>query len=307
MFQKQASANGRAEPKNSRQFQSVPPWLGVVALGTAFCLLLWGEIRRPLRRSAAEPKLRRNARNLAIAGVAGATLQIAEAPVTRRLTRLAETRRWGMLKRLPLPVWLEIALSIVLMDYTFYLWHALNHKIGLLWRFHQPHHIDLGLDASTALRFHFTELTVSVGWRAAQILVIGVSPLALSVWQLLMLLEILFHHSNLKLPLGVERIVSKIIVTPHLHWIHHSVVKQEQDSNLSSGLTVWDYLHGTLRTDVPQSEITIGVPAYLDPNDTDLVDVLAMPFTEQRFSWRLPNGETPTRVRAAANNDDLAP
>ena len=268
---------------------------------------MWAEIWRPLRRSAAEPKLRRDVRNLAIAGVAGATLQVAEAPVTRRLTRLVETRKWGLLKRLPLPLWRELALSVVLMDYTFYIWHALNHKIGLLWRFHQPHHVDLGLDASTALRFHFTELTISVAWRAAQILMIGVSPLAFSVWQLFMLLEILFHHSNLDLPVRIERIISKIIVTPRLHGIHHSIIEQEQNSNLSSGLTAWDYLHGTLRTNVPQSEITIGVPAYLDPKATDLVSVLAMPFTEQRFSWRLPDGRIPTRPEQANDDHGLVP
>ena len=184
----QISSSNAAGLQSSRHRESLSPWFGAVAIGTAFCLLVWGEIRRPLRRSAAEPKLRRDVRNLAIAGVAGATLQVAEAPVTRRLTRLVETRKWGLLKRLPLCLWLELALSVVLMDYTFYIWHALNHKIGLLWRFHQPHHVDLELDASTALRFHFTELTISVGWRAAQIVMIGVSPLALSVWQLFMLL-----------------------------------------------------------------------------------------------------------------------
>lgn len=260
--------------------------LGALVLGTAFCLLVWGEVRRPLRHATAEPKLRRDVRNLAIAGLAGITLLLAETPVTRRLTCLTERRRWGLLQRLPLPVWLETAAAVVLLDYTFYIWHSLNHKLGLLWRFHQPHHVDLGLDASTAFRFHFGELTISVGWRAAQILTIGVTPLALSVWQLFMLLEILFHHSNLELPIEWERRLSKFIVTPRMHGIHHSIVRNEQQSNLSSGLTVWDYLHRTLRTDIPQSQIVIGVPAYLNPRDVRLAPVLSMPFGEQRDSWR---------------------
>ena len=96
-------------------------------------------------------------------------------------------------------------------------------------------------------------------------------------------------------------------MTPRLHGIHHSIIEQEQNSNLSSGLTAWDYLHGTLRTNVPQSEITIGVPAYLDSKDTGLVSVLAMPFTEQRFSWRLPDGKIPTRPEQADDHHELAP
>jgi sterol desaturase/sphingolipid hydroxylase (fatty acid hydroxylase superfamily) len=293
--------------EQSRQYGGVPPWLGALAVGTAFCLLVWGETKRPLRRTAPEPKARRDVRNLVIAAIAGVTLQVAETPVTSRLTRLVEQNRYGLLKRLPLPLSAEILIAVLLMDYTFYLWHKLNHRVGLLWRFHQPHHVDLGLDTSTALRFHFSELTVSVGWRAAQILVIGVSPLALSVWQLFMLLEILFHHSNMELPIALERLLSKVIVTPRLHGIHHSIVKQEQESNLSSGFTIWDYLHRTLRLDVPQSEVTIGVPAYLNPKDIRLPEVLTMPFVDHRFSWELPNGQVPIRDASATPAHRLAP
>jgi sterol desaturase/sphingolipid hydroxylase (fatty acid hydroxylase superfamily) len=63
-------------------------------------------------------------------------------------------------------------------------------------------------------------------------------------------------------------------------------VKAETDSNWSSGLTVWDWLHGTLRLDVPQSEITIGVPAYRDARELGLAQILKMPFTEERPAWR---------------------
>lgn len=184
---------------------------------------------------------------------------------------------------------------MLLLDYTLYLWHILLHKLPWLWRCHQPHHIDLDLDTSTALRFHFTELLASVPWRAGQIVSIGVSPLALSVWQTATIVEVLFHHSNFRLPIGVERWLCRLIVTPRMHGIHHSVVPEEQNANWSSGLTVWDWLHGTLRLNIPQDEITIGVPAYLNPQDVTLPKVLAMPFQEQRPSFRLSEGGTPTR------------
>jgi sterol desaturase/sphingolipid hydroxylase (fatty acid hydroxylase superfamily) len=160
--------------------------------------------------------------------------------------------------------------------------------VPFLWRFHLPHHIDLDLDASTALRFHFGELTLSVAWRAVQVVLIGASPRALSVWQTFTLVEILFHHSNVELPEGAERWLSRLVVTPRLHGIHHSAREDETNSNWSSGLTVWDWLHGTLRRDVPQDEITVGVPAYRRPGEVTLPRVLEMPFGPQRPSWQWP-------------------
>jgi sterol desaturase/sphingolipid hydroxylase (fatty acid hydroxylase superfamily) len=138
-------------------------------------------------------------------------------------------------------------------------------------------------------------MVVSVPWRAAQVFVIGVSPLALSVWQTATLVEILFQHANVELPIEVERWLCRFVVTPRMHGIHHSIVPEETGSNWSSGLTLWDWLHGTLRLDVPQDAITIGVPAYCFPEEVALPKVLTMPFEEQRDSWRLPGDGTPSR------------
>lgn len=270
--------------KNFLKIISVP-----VALGT-FGVLVWLENRRPLRESV-EPKLRRSARNLAVAGTAALALQIAEQPIAAPLTKLVEQKKIGLLKIFRLPRVLETLLAVVLMDYTLYLWHVLTHKVPFLWRFHLVHHVDLDLDASTALRFHFGELVISVLWRSAQILVIGVSPVSFAAWQLFLFPEILFHHSNVKLPAELEKIIGRIIVTPRLHGIHHSDVREETDSNWSSGLTIWDYLHGTLKTDVAQNEITIGVPAYQDKTEVTLAKILPLPFENQKEDWRLANGK----------------
>src|SRR5829696_2029572 len=271
----------------SRQGKRIPGWVsGAVVLG-ALAAILWAETRQPLRRQEHD-KVRRNVRNLAVAGMSAATLQVLERPVVEPLARMVEERRWGLLKQVPLPAWAEMALAVALMDYTLYLWHVLTHRVPFLWRFHVVHHVDLDLDASTALRFHFAELVLSVPWRAAQILLIGVSPPALSAWQTFLFLSIMFHHSNVRLPLEIERRLNAFVVTPRMHGIHHSTVKEETNSNWSSGLTVWDWLHGTLRLNVPQNKITIGVPAYLDPNDVELQDVLKLPFVEQRQTWLLP-------------------
>jgi sterol desaturase/sphingolipid hydroxylase (fatty acid hydroxylase superfamily) len=263
----------------------------------AFALLFSLERRRPLRRTV-EPTLDRAERNLVMAGLAAAALQMTERPVTQRLTALVERRRWGLLRAIVLPRQIEAVIALLLLDYTLYLWHVLTHRVPQLWRLHIVHHVDLGLDASTALRFHAAELLVSVLWRAGQILCFGITRSTLSLWQTLTLLSVLFHHSNVRLPIEFERNLVRFIVTPRMHSIHHSTVHAETDSNWSSGLTIWDRLHGTLRLDVPQDAITIGVPAYREPNELGLINLLAMPFVRQRPAWCGWNGHVPVREPA---------
>ena len=186
-----------------------------------------------------------------------------------------------------LPKLLETFLAVALMDYTLYIWHVLTHRLPILWRFHLVHHVDLDLDASTAIRFHFGELMISVLWRAAQIVVIGVSPTSFAAWQLFLFPSILFQHSNVRLPPDLDEKLSRFIVTPRLHGIHHSDVQTETDSNWSSGLTVWDRLHGTFKNDVNQEEIVIGVPAYQNADDVVLTRILSLPFETQKDDWLL--------------------
>ena len=285
--------------------RKVPVWISAPLVCGAFGVLLWLERRRPLRR-AVESKLKRNARNLAVAALSAAALQVTERPITGPLTALVERRRWGLLKKTRLPEWLEVALAVVLLDYTLYVWHVLTHRIPWLWHFHVVHHVDLDLDSSTALRFHFAELVISILWRAGQVLLIGISPLSLSVWQTALFLSILFHHSNVRLPFEVERRLNLLIVTPRMHGIHHSIVREETNSNWSSGLTLWDRLHGTLRLNVPQEEIIIGVPAYRAPEEVTLAKILVMPFGEERPTWQLPGDGKPARINLHGTPDQLS-
>jgi sterol desaturase/sphingolipid hydroxylase (fatty acid hydroxylase superfamily) len=282
-------------------------WFSAGFIVGAFCALAWIERRRPLRRHMVEPKFRREVRNLLVAAVGAGAFLLLERPAVLPLARLVEANHWGILRQLRLPRWLEVALAVVLLDYTLYIWHYLTHQVPVLWRFHLAHHVDLDLDASTALRFHFGELAFSVPWRAAQVMIIGVSPSAYLIWQTLVFPSILFHHSNIELPIGVERWLNRFIVTPRMHGIHHSAVEEEMNSNWSSGLTIWDWLHGTLRLNVPQDEITIGVPAYRDPKEVKFSKVLLLPFLKQRRSWTFPANGKPQRHISTGRRDRLLP
>ncbi len=267
----------------------ISPWIAAPLVIGAFVLLVWQERRRPLRKRV-EPVLPHHARNLVMAGLGALTTVAIEAPLIQPLARLVEERNWGMIGVFRLHGIVAAVSALVLMDYTFYVWHVLLHRAPVLWRFHAVHHVDLDLDTSTALRFHFGELLLSVPWRAAQVLVIGLSPFTFSLWQVWFALCVMFHHSNVRLPIRWERRINRLLVTPRMHGVHHSNIAAETNSNWSSGLTVWDWLHGTLRLNIPQQTIEIGVPAFQDAHAVVLPAILAMPFQPRPDYWRLPDG-----------------
>jgi sterol desaturase/sphingolipid hydroxylase (fatty acid hydroxylase superfamily) len=255
----------------------LPRWLNTVLIFGTLATVVLLELRRPLRRER-QDKLERDLRNGAVSLMAAATVALAEKPVVAPLSQAVHRERLGLLKLVRLPPALDVLLSVLLLDYTLFIWHYLTHKVPLLWRFHKAHHVDLDLDASTALRFHGVELLLSVPWRAAQVRLFGISPLGLAVWQTVTLMEIMFHHSNLRLPYDLERRLCRLIVTPRMHGIHHSVVVKETDSNWSTIFSWPDRLHGTLRLNVPQQEITIGVAGYQNPEQVTLGRILELPF-----------------------------
>lgn len=274
--------------------RDVPGWLsGLLIVGVGLAILFF-ENRRPLRRSR-QDKIRRNVRNLFMSITTAAAIRISEKPLTGHLMQEGERRNFGLLRMTHLPAWLDVCLGVVLLDYTLFVWHYLTHRVPLLWRLHQVHHVDLDLDASTALRFHPIEMLLSAPWRGAQVFLLGISPLTLSIWQLMTLLEIMFHHSNIRLPIEFERKLVRIIVTPRMHGIHHSTVREETDSNWSTIFTWPDLVHGTLNLNVPQEKITTGVPAFQDPHDLTIGKVLKMPATADRPSWISADGGRPER------------
>jgi sterol desaturase/sphingolipid hydroxylase (fatty acid hydroxylase superfamily) len=236
-------------------------------------------------RPAMENKLRRTIRNLFTGGVGLACMTLLQAPLLQPVASWIVRERIGLLHAVEWPRWAEILVAVVLLDYTLWWWHWANHRVPFLWRFHLVHHVDRDLDSSTALRFHFGELVLSVPVRAAQMILIGVDPFSLWLWQTILFASILFHHANLRLPLGLERVLVRLIVTPRMHGIHHSDRQEETNSNWSSLLSVWDFVHRTFRLDVPDETITIGVPAYHDPRDVTIGKILTLPFRRQRSDW----------------------
>jgi len=234
-------------------------WLAPALTFGAFALLAIAERKRPLRRRVAR-ELPRAAVNLAMASASAAVTAMLNGPVVETTLRRTEREKLGLLHALPLGDTTRVVAGVLLLDYTLWWWHFFNHRNPLLWQYHGVHHADRDLDVTTAARFHFGEMALSNFWRAAQIRLLGIDRRALTIWQRTLLVSILFHHSNLRLPERFERVLDNVVVTPRMHGIHHSEVASETDSNWSSLLSWWDWLHGTMNLDVPQDEITIGLP-----------------------------------------------
>jgi sterol desaturase/sphingolipid hydroxylase (fatty acid hydroxylase superfamily) len=265
------------------------------AAAAFFVLLLILETRFPLRQPK-RSKVKRFVINVAVSGLALSSGAFVVAPIALTLLALSSETSFGLLHILPLPAAAEFGVGFLLMDLTFYYWHRANHSIPFFWRFHNVHHVDPDLDVSTSFRFHFGEVLYSVGFRAVQVYLIGVSLFTYLVYELVFQCATMFHHSNVRLPIRAERWLNKIIVTPRMHGIHHSMVKDETNSNYSVIFRWWDWVHRTLRLNVNQSDVVIGVPAYCNPEDNKLLNLLVLPFRKQREYWRLPNGRQPQRV-----------
>ncbi len=269
-------------------------YLGPAITAAMFLLLLALEAGFPLRLRKFGVG-RRILINICVSGLALAIGACVARFVSLNLAVWTSTRDFGILHIVELPFVVEFIVGFMLMDLAFYHWHRLNHVLPLLWRFHNVHHIDPDLDVSTSFRFHFAEVAYSAGFRAIQVTIIGVSPLIYVVYELIFQWATMFHHSNVRLPLRFERWLNKIFVTPRMHGIHHSAVRDETDANYSVIFRWWDILHRTLILNVRQSDINIGVPAYQRPGDNKLWHLFSLPFKRQRDYWVSPDGRQTTR------------
>src|ERR1700674_1138613 len=278
---------------------SSPPLTITLIAAALFASLFGLERLFPLRKST-RSLLGRLIVNLAISALTFLAAATLVQPAVQWTLHWSGDKPFGLVHLVTLPSWLELALSFLLMDLAFYYWHLANHRAPFLWRFHNVHHTDPELDVSTAFRFHFGEIALSSGFNIVQISLIGISPWAFAIYQLAFQSEVLFHHSNLRLPIRFERFLNKLIVTPRMHGIHHSQVHRENNSNFGTVFPWWDRLHRTLGLNIPQSEIAIGIPAYSLPEDNTVPNALLMPFRKQRDYWRTPTGAVVEREKASA-------
>lgn len=256
---------------------------GFIILTSVLIILFVLETIFKLRRRV-QLRFKRIIINTVLALPAFALLRLMLIPAMVWLAIKNEAWHFGLNYLFDLPSWIENIIAFILLDYGVYWWHIILHKMPLMWRFHLVHHTDIDMDITTAFRFHFGEMFGSLIYRSAIVLLIGVSPLMVLVYEIIFEAETQFHHSNTKLPIQFERILNKIIVTPRMHGIHHSTIKHETDSNYATIFSFWDRLHKTICLNIHQDDIIIGVPAYHDAEELTIGNLLKLPFTRIR-TW----------------------
>lgn len=193
---------------------------------------------------------------------------------------MARDRGWGLLNWIDGPVWLELGLAVVALDCIIYWQHQVFHFVPILWRFHMMHHSDLDLDVSSGVRFHPVEIVISTVVKGVAVIALGVSPLAVVVFEIVLNGTSLFNHSNVKIPLSIEPALRWFIVTPDMHRIHHSVDPRETNSNYGFNVPWWDRLFGTYCAEpaLGQLGMKIGLEHLGSPVCLNLFMMLRLPF-----------------------------
>ena len=198
----------------------------------------------------------------------------------------AQDLGWGVFNAVTLPGWVVLILSILALDLAIYGQHRIFHAVPWLWRIHRVHHADQEFDVTTALRFHPLEILLSMTIKIAVVMMLGAPPIAVIVFEILLNATAMFNHGNVQLSAKTDRYLRVLLVTPDMHRVHHSVIRQETDSNFGFNLTWWDRVFGTYRNQPENGHLgmTIGLEDYRTEQDQQLGRMLVQPF--QRTSTR---------------------
>ena len=169
-------------------------------------------------------------------------------------------------------------MAVVLLDLVTYALHRAFHRTSFLWRFHRVHHTDLDLDVSSASRFHTGEVLFSSTVKLGLVVILGIAPLGLVVFEVAMLACAQFQHANIEIPAALERILWRTLVPPAMHRLHHTPARADTDSNFGTILTLWDSLFGTFNRRKTDPVASFGVPELREPAKLGLVSLAILPF-----------------------------
>ena len=192
----------------------------------------------------------------------------------------AEHNNWGILSLSSAPAWFEIILAIILLDALIYAQHVASHKIPFLWRFHKVHHVDRDLDVTSGFRFHPVEILLSMLFKFICIITLGVPAIAVMLFEVLLNASAMFNHSNVRIPSPLDITLRKVVVTPDMHRVHHSVIQTETDSNYGFFLSIWDKLFKTYRAQpkLGHDNMLLGLTEHQTEQPSSLLWCLLLPF-----------------------------
>ena len=221
--------------------------------------------------------------NLALVGVSNVLIRVLFPIAAIGAAGYASSRGWGLLNHLKLSLWLELLIALILLDFSIYWQHVASHKIPILWRLHKMHHADRDIDATSGNRFHPVEIILSLLYKMLIVLIVGPAMVAVLVFEIILNGSAMFNHANLRLPRALDKSIRYLFVTPDMHRVHHSVLRNETDSNYGFNLSIWDRLFGSYN-DQPAAGhdgMTIGLPDYQTDAPAQLLWCLKLPFSKK--------------------------
>jgi sterol desaturase/sphingolipid hydroxylase (fatty acid hydroxylase superfamily) len=248
-----------------------------VFLGVLVAMALW-ELATPRRRQEI-PRVIRWTNNLGLVVVDTIVLRMTFPILAVGLAVIVQDRGWGLFNIVAVPGWVAILVSIIVLDLVIYLQHVMFHAVPALWRLHRMHHADLEFDVTTGLRFHPVEILLSMVIKLAVVMALGPPAIAVLVFEVLLNATAMFNHSNIRLPMLVDRFLRLIVVTPDMHRVHHSIIPEETNSNFGFNLPWWDRLLGTYKAQPKAGHegMTIGIEQFRTGRDLWLDRMLVQP------------------------------
>lgn len=192
----------------------------------------------------------------------------------------------GLMGLVGMPWLFACVAGFVLLDLAVYAQHVVFHHVPFLWRLHRVHHADTDFDVTTGIRFHPFEIVISLLWKLAVIVALGIPAAGVLAFEVVLNTGAMFSHANVSLPAGVERVLRWFIVTPDMHRVHHSVEPRELNANFGFNLSAWDRLCGTYvaRTQADARTMPIGLAAHRGPHGLGLGAMLMFPFAARKSS-----------------------
>lgn len=260
------------------QFMAQEPLIRLGVFALVFAAVALAEIFWPWRRP--EARARRWAANIGVLLLDSLLVRVLFPVAAVGAAIWAEGQGFGLLHGWP--VWLALPVAVVALDLAIYLQHRVFHAVPWLWRLHRMHHADTEFDTTTGLRFHPGEILLSMVIKMAVVVALGAPAAAVVVFEVLLNATSLFNHGNLRLPPWLDAGVRRVLVTPDMHRVHHSVLRAETDSNFGFCLAWWDRLFGTYRAEAAagRAAITIGLPLFREPSEQRLDRMLTQPFRD---------------------------
>ena len=263
-----------------------------------FAIMAVWEIKRP-RRQLIVSKLTRWTNNIGLVFLNSIILRLLFPAAAVGVAAFATEHQWGLFHYYDVSMFFVIILSIIAMDFIVYLQHVLVHAVPGLWRLHRVHHADKDYDLTTGARFHPLEIIVSMLIKFSTIIVLGAPVIAVVIFEIILNGMAMFNHGNIKLPDKIDKMLRRLVVTPDMHRVHHSVEDDETNSNFGFNLSLWDRLFGTYREQprAGQEGMTIGIHHFNDDKDvTWITGMMILPFkgkvtdyTINRRQWAEPN------------------